>query len=259
MKNKTILIIDLLLVSIIILFLTYLIIFFERKTIEISITLILLYLLILYNSIFLFYKNKTHKIKNKEDLSKIKTINELKEFELITSSTINKKTYIQPMNIIIKTNKKIKEIMKKDGWIECKFYSKHDIRLITFIKSILKKNPPITDAYFLKNPQDDRFQKDETYSSRDHIRIWKLGKTNKNQLYIAAISLDSSISIRRHNNLFVPSHSINPNVDEIRDKFTKDLKKLYPKSTIKKLKISKKKNKAKWYFTDGIINLIEIK
>jgi len=259
MNKKIILFAEVILIIIVIFLFISSIKYFDEIGVEAIIILMTVYLLVVYKSLFIFYKQKPFRIRDKGDLSIIKTINDLKKHEMLTTSTINKKTYIQPMNIIIKTNKNIETIMKKDGWVECETYSKHYIKLVTLIKNALKKIPPITDAYFLRNPQYIGLQKDETYTSRNHIRIWKLGKKEK-YLYIGAISLDDKLSIRKHNNLFVPSHSIDPDADVTREKFMQTLKKIYPKAKITKFKIGtpKKKGEARWYYTDGAISQIEI-
>lgn len=259
MKKPTIIAAEIMLLSIGLCLSVISIIYIKQVGIEIIFLLCISYAIIVYKSLFIFYKQKPFRIKNKTDLSRIKTIQDLKKFELVTTSTIHKKTYIQPLNVIIKTNKKIETVMENDGWKECETYSKHDIKLVTLIKNALHKIPPITDAYFLRNPQYIGLQKDETYTSRNHIRIWKLGKKEKT-MYIGAISLDDKLSIRKHNDLFVPSHSIDPDVDPVRDRFIASLKRLYPKAKTRKIQIGTKRNKgeARWYYTDGKVHEIEI-
>ena len=218
----------------------------------------LIYGLIIYSHFFLYYPHKYHK--NKTNLEKINSINQLKKFNLVTSSTRNKITYPQPINIIIITNKKIERIMKRNQWTECPTFSKQKIKLATLLHSLIKHCPPITDAYFLKNTQDYAYQNNASFQKRDHIRIWKLGKTDEKTIYIGSISKDTYLSIKTHNGWYTPSHAIDKNTDQIRDKFTTELKSHFPTAKIIKdsLGIKIPKEEKKVYHTDGQINIINI-
>ncbi len=258
MKQKSLIFTEFFILTALISFILYLIYYFEKKTIEYSLLVILTYILIIYIHFFIFYPNKQNK--SEINLNNITSINRLRRYKLITSSSKNKRTYTQPINIIIITNKPIQRIMDRNNWQECLTFSKNNIRIPTLLKCILTKCPPMTDAYFQSKPQNYAYQSNAKIQNRDHIRFWELGKINHKKIFISSISKDTNFSIKPHNGIYTPSHSINKNTDEIRNDFTEQLKSHFPNAKITQepigIKISKKRKKH--YYTDGNINIINL-
>jgi len=258
MRKSIIILTELIFLTIIISFFAFFLSYFDKKTIDYSIIILLLYTLILYSHFFLFYPHKYYK--NKTNLKKIESISQLKKLDLIISSTKHKTTYPQPINIIIITNKKIKRIMERNSWTECLTFSKNNIRGAVFLTKLIAKCPPMTDAYFQKNAQDHAFQSNAKFHARDHIRFWELGKIDGKTIYLGSISKDTYFSIRKHNGWYTPSHAIDKNMDKIRNTFTEELRSHFPAAKITKEKIGEEitKEQKNYYHTDGQIIIINI-
>jgi len=262
MQRRTVVIFvsEVILIALIITTFIYLYRIFDRATIEISIMIGLIYFLIFYAQFFLFYKYRQRRVKIKENLKEVSSLEDLKAIPLIISSSLNKITYAQPINVILITEKNIDKMMQDNGWRPCLTYSKHSIRLVTLLKNIIFNTPPMTDAYFMKNHQHYAFQKNAKLRKRDHIRIWRMGITkNGKTMYAAAISKDTNFSIKLHNNFYSPSHSIDPNVDEIRDEFAKEIIATQKNVKVRKIKLGEKvkRRKMKHYFTNGKVVILD--
>jgi len=174
---------------------------------------------------------------------------------------------IQPINIILVTNKNISKILD-DNWIKNDIFKKEKLPIKRFFKSIKYGILPVSNLYVNNISQDVAYQyKDSSIVKREHIRFWDFtDKENSSQtIYFGSISNDNGFMLEFYNYFLAPIHQIDPKVDKSRDFFynyllSKDRLKINCKYIqtdcgIKKLRHTDEQQ----YYTDGKILLCKIK
>ena len=198
-------------------------------------------------------------------LSKIKSCKDLGTYYID-----NPKNIIQPINIILKTNLKLKKILD-DKWDKNDIFSQNKISFIEYLKLLKDKIPPVSSLYFLGVPQNFAYQyKSNSISKREHIRFWEFDDNKFPQkVYYATISYDNGYEFSFYHYFFTPIHKIDKNIDKSRDFFYKYLltrknlnikcKFIQTKCKIKELKGDNEPAEEQKYYTDGKILECNIK
>jgi len=174
------------------------------------------------------------------------------------------KNIIQPINIIIKTNLDIKDIVD-DAWIKNDIFRQNHISFFEYIHLLKEKVPPVSSLYFMGLPQNFAYQyKTNTLSKREHIRFWEFSDTKSNlKVYYASISYDDGYEFSFYNYFFTPIHKIDKDIDKSRDFFyhylldRRDLKVkchyIQTKCKVKELVGDNEPSEEQKYYTDGKI------
>ena len=240
----------------------YLINFIVKKFSLVSVIIITIFSLFL---IFIFFtENSMHNISSDDNFKK----NDISLNQAFLNNCSSLKTYyidnkskvIQPINIIVYSNKSIAYILDK-SWIKNKIFGRDEISFKEFLKLFFAKNPPVSNLYFKNQQQDLAFQeKSDSYISREHIRFWNFGsmKSGYDNAYVASISKDIGVTFRLYNKFITPVHEIDQNIDSSRDLFKNFLEQnnkfdcnyIYTNCPIKRfIEDADEQN----YFTDGKI------
>lgn len=123
---------------------------------------------------------------------------------------------------------------------------------------------PVSNLYLLGRIQDMTFEMPTaTVRKRHHVRIWQTNKIISNQsLWIGSASYDSGVELSGTTHL--PTHHIDPNIDNEREFLTKSLEntKLIQNIIIERNNfptIWGTNGGGDWYFDDGNVNVITLK
>ncbi|MBE8605674.1 LssY C-terminal domain-containing protein [Vibrio sp. OPT10] len=153
-----------------------------------------------------------------------------------------------------------RELMNQLGWIENQTFSRHEIEWTHYLALLKANTPPVSDLYWRNQPQDMAFQLPGNLMKRSHIRWWNAGlDSNSNQLkWLGAISYDDGLKVTPYSGIVTILHKIDPNVDEERDRFAKQIKSTYPNIGLVHLPLANAEalNDNHDYYTDGKILMI---
>lgn len=131
------------------------------------------------------------------------------------------KTYEQPINIILVSDKNISLIFDEINWSKSRTFSRDNITLIEFLDSFTNKDKlPISDFFYKNKIQDLAFQeKSNSLINRHHLRLYLIGKIENKSIYFGSISEDDDLRFTIMQFLPVLVHDINYNIDESREYF----------------------------------------
>lgn len=117
-------------------------------------------------------------------------------------------------------------LMNRLGWIENKTFSRHDIGWTDYIALLMANTPPVSDLFWQDQPQQLAYQLPGNLLHRSHIRWWNAGidATSNQPIWLGAISYDNGLKITPYLGMLTILHSIDPDVDEQRDKLAMQIK-----------------------------------
>ncbi|MEM8803035.1 MAG: LssY C-terminal domain-containing protein [Pseudomonadota bacterium] len=121
----------------------------------------------------------------------------------------------QPINVILISDATADDLMTDLGWYRNLTFSHDDIGFGTYVSSVLRSAPPISELYLDGTPADSAYQLPGTLREREHIRWWDTGLG----VYFGAMSRTEEIAIKYYGHLPALLHDIDPKVDESRDFF----------------------------------------
>tara|TARA_Y100001960_G_scaffold295687_1_gene340558 strand:+ start:878 stop:2173 length:1296 start_codon:yes stop_codon:yes gene_type:complete len=118
-----------------------------------------------------------------------------------------------------------RKLMNDMGWVENKTFSRHDLELVDYLNLIKQNTPPVSDLFWNDRPQEMAFQLPGSLLKRSHIRWWKAGRDPNTQqtFWVAALSYDNGLQLTPYSGIVTVLHSIDPDVDEERDRFANQL------------------------------------
>ncbi|HHD92644.1 MAG TPA: hypothetical protein ENL06_03450 [Candidatus Portnoybacteria bacterium] len=229
-------------------------------------TIIIIFFLFLFYLSFVYQGSTsyTNIKKNKSILLNNKYLNNCKN--LNTYYFDSPSSIIQPINIVLITNKDIPTILKND-WIKDNIFKKENHSFKNFLIDLKNKTLPVSNLYANNISQDVAYQyKKKSLTKREHIRFWSF--TNKNnpaqKIYLGSISNDDGFTFKFYNHFFSPIHEVNKNIDKSRDFFYQyllkqknikvDCRYIQTKCQVKKTKGAEDQQ----YYTDGKILLCKI-
>ncbi len=191
---------------------------------------------------------------------KLNNIENIKNYtNLDTYFSDNKAKTIQPVNIIIVTNKDISKLLNNLGRIKNETFVDNNIRLRDFYSLYKKKELPVSNLYLDWKAQNMAFQmKSDSNFTRIHLRVWNFWKLKEKNIYLISISKDSSLNLTMYNNFLTPIHKIDSNVDKQREFFIEQITTKYPYIKYKKENLfyfDKNLNKLN-FKTDGDVYII---
>lgn len=116
-------------------------------------------------------------------------------------------------------------LMSDMGWIENKTFSRHDLELTDYLSLMQQNTPPVSDLFWNDRPQEMAFQLPGNLLKRSHIRWWKAGRdpNSEQTVWVAALSYDNGLQLTPYSGIVTVLHSIDPDVDDERDQFAKQL------------------------------------
>lgn len=188
----------------------------------------IIYIILFFFTVFIYFFHLYPKYIDKYNSNEIiENIEQyiLEKWRLIHSDNIIK-TYSNPINLVIITDKNIENVFSKINWIENKSFSSGEISFKKYLNLIKKKQPPISDFYYNNFVQNYQFQ-NKTWGNiyRQHIRLWEIWQTKDfKKIYIASVSKDDWLTIMINNGLFIPAHDIDYEIDKSRDNFIDNLR-----------------------------------
>lgn len=151
-------------------------------------------------------------------------------------------------------------MMNALGWIENQTFSRDNIEWKDYLLLLKHKTPPVSDLFWQQRPQNMAFQLPGNLMQRSHIRWWKTDKWDENGLpiWMGAISYDNGLKLTPYSGIITVLHSINPNVDEERDKLGAMISKQLPQFDVKfePLTQAVKKDEAHDYYSDGSVLVV---
>lgn len=121
----------------------------------------------------------------------------------------------QPINVIVVSDQTVGNLMTDLGWYRNLTFSHDEIGFGTYIASVLRNAPPISELYLNGVPADSAYQLPGTLREREHIRWWDIGQG----IHFGAMSRTEEIAIKYYGHLPVLLHDIDPKVDQSRDFF----------------------------------------
>ncbi|KJY94326.1 hypothetical protein TW84_01355 [Vibrio neptunius] len=154
-----------------------------------------------------------------------------------------------------------RQLMSQLGWIENHTFSRHEIDPSIYLDLMNNQTPPVSDLFWNQIPQDMAFQLPGDWVQRSHIRWWKGGvDPQSNQpFWLGAISYDDGLTLTAYSGIVTVLHSVDPNVDEERDKLAQQVKLVRPQRTIafEPLSVPTALDDQHDYFTDGQVLVIK--
>ncbi|NRB66439.1 MAG: LssY C-terminal domain-containing protein [Vibrio sp.] len=154
-----------------------------------------------------------------------------------------------------------RQLMSQLGWIENHTFSRHEIDPSVYLDLMNNQTPPVSDLFWNQTPQDMAFQLPGDWVQRSHIRWWKGGvDPQSNQTFwLGAISYDDGLTLTAYSGIVTVLHSVDPNVDEERDKLAQQVKLIRPQRTIafEPLSVPTALDDQHDYFTDGQVLVIK--
>jgi hypothetical protein len=233
--------------------------FVLKHIVFISIIFCILYCIFLY---LIFFKISNWYNSSEEDNFnyKLNNIENIKNYtSLDTYFSDNKAKTIQPVNIIIVTNKDISKLLNNLWRIKNETFVDNNIRLRDFYSLYMKKELPVSNLYVNWKAQNMAFQmKSDSNFNRIHLRVWDFWKIGEKSIYLISISKDTSLNLTMYNNFLTPIHKIDSNVDFQREFFIKQIITKYPYIKYKKENLfyfNKKLNKLN-FKTDWDVYII---
>lgn len=152
-------------------------------------------------------------------------------------------------------------MMKNLGWIENQTFSRNEIELKDYLNLLKDKTPPVSDLFWQERPQDMAFQLPGSLMKRSHIRWWKSSLTHESgqPVWMGAISYDNGLKITPYSGIITVLHSINPDVDEERDRLAKNIEQTFPELsvTMEPLTLPVALDSAHDYYSDGRVLVID--
>lgn len=135
-------------------------------------------------------------------------------------STVFRGRKTEPMSFVIAGKESdLKDIFNKEGWSEAEQITlKNSYR--TIWDSVTKQDypsAPVSPQFWERMPHNFAFSKTvgDSVRQRHHMRFWKTPYTYQGKnVFIATASYDENIAIGLY--VHIPTHKINPNVDEER-------------------------------------------
>ncbi|WP_185960918.1 LssY C-terminal domain-containing protein [Aliiroseovarius halocynthiae] len=119
----------------------------------------------------------------------------------------------QPVNVILISKASGAELMDDLGWHQNLTFSRSRITIVSFVRLLAHKTPPVSELLLSGQPANSAFQMPGTLKTREHIRWWDFG----NDVSFGAISRDDELAIKYYRQLPVLLHDIDPRVDLSRD------------------------------------------
>lgn len=151
-------------------------------------------------------------------------------------------------------------LMDTLGWIENKTFSRHEVEWNDYIALLMANTPPVSDLFWQKQPQQLAFQLPGNLLHRSHIRWWKAGvdTTSKQSIWLGAISYDNGLKVTPYLGMLTVLHSIDPDVDDQRDKLATQIKSHMASHLSELVNIGHPVSPSQQldYFTDGHILVI---
>jgi len=151
-------------------------------------------------------------------------------------------------------------LMDELGWIENRTFSRYDIEIGDYLALIRNSTPPVSDLYWQGEPQHLAFQLPGTLKKRSHIRWWYSGLEPVSGLpkWVGAISYDNGFKITAYAGIITILHSIDPNVDAMRDALSLQIKSLNGKwaPTLLALTSPNTLSSQRDYYTDGRVLVV---
>lgn len=153
-----------------------------------------------------------------------------------------------------------KTLMDQLGWIQNKTFSRDDLEFSDYVKLLRNDTPPVSDLYWNNIPQEMAFQLPGNLMKRSHIRWWQAGidAETKQKIWIGAISYDDGLQLTPYSGILTVLHSVDPNVDQERDKLAAQVMTHLPETTVQltPLKSPVTLDEEHDYFTDGRVLVI---
>lgn len=153
-----------------------------------------------------------------------------------------------------------KTLMEQLGWIQNKTFSRDDLEFSDYVKLLRNDTPPVSDLYWNNIPQEMAFQLPGNLMKRSHIRWWQAGidAETKQKIWIGAISYDDGLQLTPYSGILTVLHSVDPNVDQERDKLAAQVMTHLPQTTVQltPLKSPVTLDEEHDYFTDGRVLVI---
>lgn len=153
-----------------------------------------------------------------------------------------------------------KPMMEALGWIENQTFSRDEIEWKDYIGLLKRKEPPVSDLLWQQRPQDMAFQLPGNLMQRSHIRWWKADRVDAAgpPIWMGAISYDNGLKLTPYSGIITVLHSINPNVDEERDKLEQAITSQLPslEVSIEPLTTAVALDEAHDYYSDGRVLVV---
>ena len=153
-----------------------------------------------------------------------------------------------------------KPMMKELGWIENQTFSRNEIEWKDYVGLLKRKEPPVSDLFWQQRPQDMAFQLPGNLMQRSHIRWWKADRVDVTgqPIWVGAISYDDGLKVTPYSGIITVLHSINPNVDEERDKLKQTILSQLPNLGVstEPLAAAVALDEAHDYYSDGGVLIV---
>lgn len=220
-----------------------------------------IYVIALYLIFFQFWSNKTPTTNNFDyNLTNIEEINNYTNFKTYYDNNIY--DIIQPVNIVLITDKDIRLVLDKLWWIENKTFVWNNINFKEFYSLYKSKELPVSNLYLDWKVQNTAFQmKSNSNFKRTHLRVWNFWTLNNEKVYLISVSKDTKIDIEFYNKFLTPIHEIDLNVDEQRDLLLEQSEKVFNNIVYSRIKINTIDDSLFYkynYYTDWFIYIIQV-
>lgn len=153
-----------------------------------------------------------------------------------------------------------KALMEQLGWIENKTFSRHDLEITDYLQLLKDNTPPVSDLFWNNIPQELAFQLPGSLLKRSHIRWWQAGidAESNRKMWVGALSYDDGLSLTPYSGIVTVLHSVNPNVDQERDKLAQQVKAAAPNKQVALIAYGSPVilDEKHDYFTDGRVLVI---
>ena len=210
-----------------------------------------------------FFVSNAHATSPKQQIQPLQldAISEL-DFQVYAGSP--KLNHPQPINLVLVTDKDLRQLHEQLGWIENKTFSSDKLSFRQYVGLLKQGTPPVSDLYHQGYPQHYAFQpvQKSDLINREHVRWWRVGKTEQGKdIYLGSVSRDNEVEIKPYKGVITLLHDIDPNVDSSRVGFNSALKNAYPSAVMADEALAPKISKhqpQQDYWTDGLVTVIEL-
>jgi len=161
--------------------------------------------------------------------------------EIVEASELAYKVYpgksavydAQAMNVLF-FGKTPRALMLELGWIENQTFSRNEIDWQGYIDLLKNNTPPVSDLFWNSQPQQMAFQLPGDLMRRSHIRWWQAGvdAQSKKPIWLGALSYDDGLQLTPHSGIVTVLHSVDPNVDQERDRLAEQVGKTLPQHLV---------------------------
>ncbi|MDA0147730.1 LssY C-terminal domain-containing protein [Vibrio sp. LaRot3] len=175
------------------------------------------------------FANYSHFFWLSDDFQKQPTNPEV-ELTLVSPSELDYRVYpgkskvfdAQAINVLF-YGENPRQLMLELGWVENQTFSRNDIEWRDYLKLLQQNTPPVSDLFWNQQPQQMAFQLPGDLLKRSHIRWWKGGvdSQSKQTIWVGALSYDNGLQVTPYSGIVTILHSIDPNVDQERDRLAK--------------------------------------